>query len=82
MPFKEKDVFNFSSSIIVTVTSQSNVPFFLIKQSVYLMFSLSSLKMITFGAILSQNGCKLLEEDQNEILIQCRPKCNVKLTLV
>ena len=38
--------------------------------------------MITFVAVLSQSGCKLIEENQNEILIQCRPKCNVELTLV
>ena len=38
--------------------------------------------MITFSAVLSQSGCKLIEEDQNKILIQCRPKCNAELTLV
>ena len=73
----------FSCSINVTVTSQSDVPSFLIKQSAYIRcFLLSSPKMITFGAVLSQSGCKLLEEDQNEFLIQCKPKCNVELTLV
>ena len=38
--------------------------------------------MVTFGAVLSQSGCKLLEEDQNEIFIQCRPEYNVELMLV
>ena len=36
----------------------------------------------TFGAVLSLSGRKLLEKDQNEILIQCRPKrIDVGLTL-
>ena len=36
MPFKETDVFNFSCSINVTVTSQSDIPSFLIKQCAYI----------------------------------------------
>ena len=80
--FKEKDVSIFSCSINATVTSQNGKATFYETMCITSDINLNYHIFFCFCPEVVANVCKRLKEGQNNILIQCRPKFNVILTML